>query len=30
MNHSPNISPNDQHLFAKAIKSTTAKLVPST
>jgi len=26
INQSPNISPNDQHLFAKAVKSTTAKL----
>jgi len=25
INQSPNISPNDQHLFAKAVKSTTAK-----
>jgi len=25
INQSPNISSNDQHLFAKAVKSTTAK-----
>jgi len=25
INQSPNVSPNDQHLFAKAVESTTAK-----
>jgi len=30
INQSPNTSPNDQHLFAKAIKSTTAKFAPTT
>jgi len=30
MNQSPNISPNDQHLFAKAVKSKTAKFAPTT
>jgi len=31
INQSPNISPNDQHLFAnKAVKSTTAKFAPIT
>jgi len=29
INQSPNISPNDQHLFAKAVKSTTAKFAPT-
>jgi len=26
INQSPNVSPNDQRLFAKAVKNTTAKL----
>jgi len=30
INQSPNISPNDQHLFASAVKGTTAKFAPST
>jgi len=30
INQSPNISPKDQHLFAKAVKSTTAKFAPIT
>jgi len=30
INQSPNISPNDQHLFAKAVKSTTAKFASTT
>jgi len=30
ISQSPNISPNDQHLFAKAVKSTTAKFAPAT
>jgi len=30
INQSPNISPNDQHLFAKAGKSTTATFAPTT
>jgi len=29
INQSPNISPNDQHLFADALKSTTAKFAPT-
>jgi len=28
INQSPNISPNDQHLFADAVKSRTAKFAP--
>jgi len=30
ISQSPNISPNDQHLFAKAVKSATAKFAPTT
>jgi len=30
INQSPNISPNGQHLFANAAKSTTAKFAPTT
>ena len=30
INQSSNISPNDQHLFVKAVKSTTAKFAPTT
>jgi len=29
INQSPNISPNDQHLFPKAVKSTPTKAVKS-
>jgi len=30
INQSLNIGPNDQHLFAKAVKSTTTTFAPST
>jgi len=30
INQSPNISPNDQHLFAKAVKTTAVKFARTT
>jgi len=30
INQYPNINPDDQHLFANAVKSTTAKFAPTT
>jgi len=30
ISQSPNINPNYQHLFAKAVKSTSAKFAPTT